>query len=327
MSCDQIAEHLWSCLRTRARHRRVHQVLQRCHAILRRLDGDVIAHAVPWIQPEIGGRLEASTQADQHALGDFLGIQSDLIDARAVHVEVERGQAHHLLHVHVGGAGNLAQPICDPLRDVVVPAHIGAHYLNIDRRGQAKIENLRHDIGGLEEKLHARKPRWEIAAQLAHVLRRRMMVFRIQRNQNLRIARPNHARTAVGKIHARVGHADIVQHRLQLFLRNLAAQHALHFIAQTRRLFHAQAGPGAEVQTNQARIHLRERNPAPERTPAPATENRKPQSRGRIISGARAWFPAVAGSRRGTFQTSARIRAGIFPKSFSARRRDAHARA
>ena len=194
----QIAEHLRG-LGTRGVHRRVHQVLQRRHAVLRRLYGDGIGNAVLWIQPEIGGRLEASAQADQHALCDFLGIQSDLIDARAVHIEVKSGQAHHLLHVHVRRAGNLAQPICDSLRDVVVPAHIGAHYLNIDRRGQSKIENLRHDIGGLEEELHARKPRWKFAAQLAHVLRRRMMVFRIQRNQNLRIARPNHARTGCRK--------------------------------------------------------------------------------------------------------------------------------
>ena len=81
--------------------------------ILRRLDGDVITHAVLWIQPEIGSRLEAAAQADEHALRDLLGSQSDLIDARAVHVEVQSRQVHHLLHVDIGGAGNLPQPVCD----------------------------------------------------------------------------------------------------------------------------------------------------------------------------------------------------------------------
>src|ERR1039457_6830207 len=152
--------------------------------ILRRLDGDVITHTVLWIEPEIGSRLEASTQADQHALCDLLGIQSDLVDARAVHVEIESGQAHHLLHMYVGGAGNLAQPICDSLRDVVASAHIGAPYLNIDRRGQSKMEKLRHDIGGLKEELHARETRWEFTAQPAHVLRRRMMVFRSEEHKS-----------------------------------------------------------------------------------------------------------------------------------------------
>src|SRR5208282_5069635 len=59
------------------------------------------------------------------------------------------------------------------------------------------------------------------------------------------------------EIDARVGDADVVEHSLQFFLRNLAAQHLLHSIAEARGLFHAQAGPGAKMQANQARIHLR----------------------------------------------------------------------
>ena len=66
-----------------------------------------------------------------------------------------------------------------------------------------------------------------------------MMMFRIQRNQNLRIVRPNHAGIGVGEVNARVGDADVVQHRLQLLLRNVVAQHLLNFIAQTGGLFHA----------------------------------------------------------------------------------------
>src|SRR5208337_1286110 len=81
------------------------------------------------------------------------------------------------------------------------------------------------------------------------------------RNQNLGIASPNHTRTGVGEIDAGVGDADIVQHRLQLFLRNLAAQHPLHFITQTRGLFYAQTGPGTKVETDQAGIHLRKEIP------------------------------------------------------------------
>ena len=158
----------------------------------------------------------------------------------------------------VGGAGNLANTICDFLSDVVVCAHIGAHDLNINRRGQSKIENLRHDVGGLEEELHPRKTSRQFAAQPAHVPRGGVMVFRIQRHQNLGVTATNHARTGVGEIDARVGNADVIQDRLQLLLRNLAAQDLLHFIAQTRRFFHPQARPGAEVQPDQARIHLRE---------------------------------------------------------------------
>ena len=55
------------------------------------------------------------------------------------------------------------------------------------------------------------------------------------------------------------GSADVVQHRLQLFFRNLAAQHRFHLIAEARRLLHAQAGPRPHVQANQTGIHLREK--------------------------------------------------------------------
>ena len=95
---------------------------------------------------------------------------------------MKSGQIHQLLHVHVGRAGNLAHLICDPLRDVVIRAHIRAHDLDVDRRGQSEIKNLRHDIGGLEEEFHAWETRREFAPQPADIACRRMMVFRIQRN-------------------------------------------------------------------------------------------------------------------------------------------------
>src|ERR1039457_1867045 len=80
-------------------------------------------------------RLEASTQADQHALRNIAGVEPDLVDARAVHVEAESRQAHHLLHVHVGGSGNLAHLVGNFLPEDVVPLHVRSHNLNVDGRG------------------------------------------------------------------------------------------------------------------------------------------------------------------------------------------------
>ncbi len=111
---------------------------------------------------------------------DIAGIQSNLIDAGAVHVQVESGQIHHLLHMDVRRTRNLAHLICDLLRNVVIGAHIGTNNLDVNRGGQTEIKNLRDDIGGLEEEFHARKTRWEFAAQPAHVARCWMMMFRIQ---------------------------------------------------------------------------------------------------------------------------------------------------
>ena len=50
------------------------------------------------------------------------------------------------------------------------------------------------------------------------VVRSRMMMFGIQRDQNFSIARADHARAAIGKIDARVGNADVIEHRLQFVL-------------------------------------------------------------------------------------------------------------
>ena len=181
---------------------------------MRRLNGDVIGHAILRIQPKIGGGLETPAQADEHALRDIFRRHPNLVDERAIHIQAKRGQAHHLLHVHIRSSRNEPQPVRDPLPDVVVCLHVRAHDLNIDRSRQSKIKDLRHDICGLKEELHTRKPRRKYAAQPPHVLRRRMMMFRIQRDQNLGVTRPNHARTAVGEVNARIRQPDVVEHGL-----------------------------------------------------------------------------------------------------------------
>ena len=53
--------------------------------------------------------------------------------------------------VNIRRSRNLAEPVGDPLPNFVIAAHVGAHHLNIDRRGQSKVKNLRNDIGGLKE--------------------------------------------------------------------------------------------------------------------------------------------------------------------------------
>src|SRR5277367_2024125 len=200
--------------------------------ILRGLNGDVVSDAVLWIEPEIGSGLEASAQADQHTLGDVLGGQSDLVDARAVHVEIERGQAEHLLHVDIGCSGNVAQFIGDFLADEVVGCDVLTDDLNVDRGGQSEIENLGDDVGGLEEKFDAGKTLRQLAAQAANVSRRGVMFFGVERDQYFRIARTDDSRVSVGEVDAGIGYADIVEHGLQLFLGNLVTQHSFDFIAQ-----------------------------------------------------------------------------------------------
>ena len=54
----------------------------------------------------------------------------------------------------------------------VVALQIRAHHLHIDGGGQAEIQNLRDDIGGLEEKFHPGKPARQFLPQTAQRIRR-----------------------------------------------------------------------------------------------------------------------------------------------------------
>ena len=164
------------------------------------------------------------------------------------------GKSSNLLHVDVGGAGNVPHAIRNLLRDQVIAGHVGAGELNIDGRGQAEVQDLGDDVGRLEEELHAGKLPRQTLAQLADVVRRRMMVLLIQAHQNLRVAGPDHAGVAVREIDAGIRQADVVENRDQLVFRDLRPQILFDFVAQPRRLLHAQPGAAANVKPHLAGI-------------------------------------------------------------------------
>ena len=88
-----------------------------------------------------------------------------MLGAHAVHIELKRWVVHQLLHVNVNGTGNMAQLICDLLRDEIILIVVRSIQLNINRRGQTEIENLADYVGRLEEKFHAGKLSRQGAAQ------------------------------------------------------------------------------------------------------------------------------------------------------------------
>src|SRR5208282_3988078 len=88
------------------------------------------------------------------------------------------------------------------------------------------------------------------------VPRRRMVMFRIESDQDLRIAGANRSVRTVGLVDAGIGQTDVVENRLQFILRNLLPQDALDLVAEPRRFFHPQPGTPAYVQAQLPRIHL-----------------------------------------------------------------------
>ena len=84
--------------------------------------------------------------------------------------------------------------------------------LHVDRRGQAEIQDLAHDVGGLEEELDAR----EIAAAASarscrDVIRRSAWCSGVQRDEDVRVGRADGAGVGVGRVDAAVGQADVVE--------------------------------------------------------------------------------------------------------------------
>ena len=82
--------------------------------------------------------------------------------------------------------------------------------LDIDLRGDAKIEDLRHQIGGLEIKLHIREGDRQLAPQLLDVVRGRRMAL-LQLQQDLAIIDADRGPVGERQIIDALGQTDIVE--------------------------------------------------------------------------------------------------------------------
>ena len=191
----QVAQHL-RVLHTGVVHRHIHQVLQRGHAVLRRLHRHLVGHAVLRIQPEVRRGLETAAQRDQHALRHVARIHSHLRGLGAVNLKMQGRQTEHLLHVHIGSSVHVTQTVGDLLGDDVVALHVLTGDLDVNRCGQSKVENLGHDIGRLKEELHAGELAGQVFPQSPDVALSGVMMLGIEADQDLRIAGADDARVA-----------------------------------------------------------------------------------------------------------------------------------
>ena len=97
-------------------HGQALQRRQRVQPVLRSLHGHVVAHAVSWIEIEVGRGLKAAAQRHQQALRHILLGQPNRLGARAVHIHRHVGIIERLLNARVGRAGNIAHLVQHPLR-------------------------------------------------------------------------------------------------------------------------------------------------------------------------------------------------------------------
>src|SRR5437667_6384096 len=131
--------------------------------------------------------------------------------------------------------------------------------LDVDWRRGTEVDDLLHDVGRLEEKLHTREPMRERFPQPSDVLAGWVAALLFELDEDLGIAGSDCSCIAVTQVYAAVGQADIVQERDELFFRDCFANRGVHFIRQSRCLFSAQARARAHARPDLAGVHLREK--------------------------------------------------------------------
>ena len=128
-------------------------IFQRRHGIepvLWRLRYDGVRDAVLRIDPKGRRDLEAAGQRFLQASGDVAFAQAELLGEHAVDVDLQLRVGRRLLDARVGDAGNARDLFDQSLGVVAVLILVWAEHLNIDRRRQAEVEDLRNDVGGQE---------------------------------------------------------------------------------------------------------------------------------------------------------------------------------
>src|SRR5712664_685756 len=158
--------------------------------------------------------------------------------------------------MHIHGTRDVAELVGEPFADQIVSALVHTGHFHINGGGSSEIQNLRDDVGRLEEKLHARETLWEFLAQVIDVHTGRLAAYFFQLNQDFRVGAPNRARVAIRKIYAAVGQADVVEDRGQFVFWDGFPDDAIDLIGETRGFFNTQTRASPHMQADLAGIHF-----------------------------------------------------------------------
>ena len=130
---------------------------ERVLPVLRGLGHDRIGHAVLRIEPERGRGLDAARKRVLQVLRDIALADPNQLGASPVDVDIERRRVEGLLDARVRDAGHVFDLGENRIRIVAVGFEVRSDDLHVDRRRQAKVENLRHDVGRQEREVRSRK--------------------------------------------------------------------------------------------------------------------------------------------------------------------------
>ena len=145
-----------------------------------------------------------------------------------VHVDLRRG--HDLMYHDICGPRNLFHGRCDLLRDAVI-AGVAPRHLNVNGSGQAKVQNLRGDVGRQKLKRGVRELRGQLAAERLDVHLRWPVLF-FQRDQHVAVQRADGGDVAERQVDAADRQADVVNHGVNLAVRDGVPNHVFHLEEQ-----------------------------------------------------------------------------------------------
>ena len=137
--------------------RQVLEFSKRIDAVLRRLNGNRIGHAVFRVQPVGWRRLGAARQRRLDARGGIAFRQPDDAGEFAIEIDFQRRVLELLLDARIRDAGDVADLRKQLVRKGAAGAEVGAGDLNVERRRRAEIEDLGDDVSGKERESRAGK--------------------------------------------------------------------------------------------------------------------------------------------------------------------------
>ena len=118
---------------------------------------DRVGHAVCVVEPEIRLDLSAAGQRDEQAVRDVALTEPHLVCEGTVDRDIDLRIAVGLLDTRIGDPGHLANSFEELARVGVIGILVRSRHLQIDRRRQPEIEDLRDDVGRQEREGRAGK--------------------------------------------------------------------------------------------------------------------------------------------------------------------------
>src|SRR5205814_8676787 len=154
-----------------------------------------------------------------------------------------------------------ARSLCNALFNLVrnlVALRIASRDLNVDRRRNAEIQNLAHDVRRGEKELHVRKIAVQFLAQDVHVLRRRLVLWS-ERDKNFAVGLTDGGVVAESEINSAHRQSDVIQHVVYFVRRNHFANGAPDLIKPLLRRFEPRSRRCAHVQSQLPGVYHRKK--------------------------------------------------------------------